>query len=175
LLAPAELRRAGWTGFLTGALLIFGLGFYKFAVALGKGRYNVGFLIVMGIVGLVILFFVARPSRLSRRGRRYLAMLQQTLHKYQRPWEGTYPTSYGTDPAMLLSVGLFGMATLAATPYSSFHQMFRRGASSGGCSGSYVGGCSGGCGGATTNGGGGCSGGGGGCSGGGGGCGGGGG
>ena len=173
LLAPAELRRAGWMALLTGAILIFGLGSYKLAVALSKGKPNVLFLILMGAVGLAILFAVARTSRLSRRGKHYLGRLQETFRSAQ--WGGSESPAAATDSSLLFSVGLFGVAAVAATQFAPFQKMFGRGASSGGCSGGYWGywgywgGCSGGCGGASTSSGG-CSGGGGGCGGGCGGC-----
>lgn len=172
LLVPAEMHRAGWMGLLTGAIVIFGLGSYKLAVALSKGLHNVGYLIVMGLVGLSILFAVARVSRLSRRGKQYLGQLQATFRRSQ--WGGSLSRAFAAGPSLLFSVGLFGVAAVAATQFAPFQKMFGRGASSGGCSGGYWGywgGCSGGCGaGSSSGGGGGCSGGGGGCSGGGGGC-----
>ncbi len=51
-----EVIRATWRIRITGAVVVTGLGGYKLAVALTKGRYNVLFLILMGIISLWILF-----------------------------------------------------------------------------------------------------------------------
>ncbi len=57
----------GWPVRLAGAAVIVGLGGYKLAVALAKGRHNVGFLIMMGLVALCILFAI-RPTAFSGKG-----------------------------------------------------------------------------------------------------------
>ena len=58
---PAESSSPQWPIKLAGAVVIVGVGGYKLAVALAKGRRNVGFLIVMCIIALCILF-VIRPA-----------------------------------------------------------------------------------------------------------------
>ena len=45
-----------WLIRLAGALVILGLGSYKLLVALANGRHNVGFMIIMSVVALCILF-----------------------------------------------------------------------------------------------------------------------
>ena len=44
---------------LIGATIIFSLGGYKLLIALGKGRYNVGFLIAMGVLSIIWLLWMA--------------------------------------------------------------------------------------------------------------------
>lgn len=58
-----EADNFGWPVRLAGAAVIVGLGGYKLAIALAKGRHNVGFLILMGLVALCILFFIRSSSR----------------------------------------------------------------------------------------------------------------
>ena len=52
---PPEARAAAWKIGGRSALVIVGLGGYKLLVALAKGRNNVGFLLLMGVVSLVML------------------------------------------------------------------------------------------------------------------------
>jgi hypothetical protein len=63
----AGVERAAWRTRLVGAVIIAGLGGYKLVVAISRGRYNVMFLILMGIISLVILVSMC-PSRNERTG-----------------------------------------------------------------------------------------------------------
>ncbi len=177
MFAPPEMKELGARLCGIGATLILGLGGYKLAVALARGHYNLMFLILLAIVGVIALAVacLALP-RLSHRGKAYLERLKLAYDglKSQVHPVGSQNSSltWAADPGArgrlqnapaysdcLLMVGIFGMASLADTPLSDLTAMFKRGTSN-------TGGCSGGCGG----GGGGCGGGGGGCGGGGGGC-----
>jgi uncharacterized protein (TIGR04222 family) len=155
-------------------LLILGLGAYKFTAALLHGYAN-----VLGIVGLaaistLIIFAVAKVSRLTALGKIYLERLQIAFDKlqYQSERQGVQTNTAsaqfaGVDP-LLLGVGIFGGTILAGTVYDDYNQAFQRaqnqafaGSSSGsscgsGCSsssggdgggGDGGGGCGGGCGG----------------------------
>lgn len=157
LLYPEEAKQAAWGVGLTGALVITLLGGYKLMVALEKGRSNVEFLIVMGIVSLVVLIYICRTQRLSYRGREYLENLQQAFDQLKarcvRPDAPALANPAAPDPAMLLLVSLFGVSVLAGTAYASFEQEFHRASSGGGgCGGGGCGG--GGCGGGGCGGGG---------------------
>ena len=55
---------------LLGGIVIAGLGGYKLIVALSKGRTNVSFLILMGLVSLVVLANLKPRSGESRPGPR---------------------------------------------------------------------------------------------------------
>lgn len=55
LLSPPEQLRKAWGVGLAGAFLILALGGFKLAVALAKGRSNVGFLVAIAVIGLVAL------------------------------------------------------------------------------------------------------------------------
>lgn len=137
---------------LVGSLIIVGLGGVKLAVALSKGRTNVGFLILIGLISLLLLIPICRLPRLTQLGKRYLEELQLAFGRLQ----DRVKTSAGLavsdepDPALLLTMGVFGVTILEGTAYSSFHDMFKQAAAGG----------SGGCGGGSDCGGGGCGGGG---------------
>ena len=145
---------------LAGAVIIVGLGLYKFAVAIQHGHHNVGFLLVMLMLGLIILAAVCIPNRLTKRGKAYVRQMQQVFAGLRTP---SGQTAYGIENAHLLCYGLFGAGILLDTEYNAFAALFRQstvssgsgcGASSsscggGGCGGGGCGGggCGGGCGG----------------------------
>lgn len=161
LFYPVEVKEKATRASLIGALVIIGLGGYKFCVALAKGHTNVGFLIIMGIVGLVLLFKICRPPRLSSRGKVYLERLQRAFEKLKERISAA--TTEVADQTFLLLVGLFGVGVLAGTAYDYYQEMFQRrtssagiwnwgfgscsscGSACGSCGGG--GGCGGGCGG----------------------------
>jgi len=170
LLMPPEWKQTAQLIVIAGALVIIGLGGYKLFIALGKGRHNVGFLIIMGLIASFILFKTCRPSHLSRRGQLYLERLQQAFEKLKsQVAKAADPTA---DPMLLMLVSLFGVSVLAGTAYSSYQQTFQRataasgawgsgsscgsgcgsssscGSSCGSCGGGGCGGGCGGCGGA---------------------------
>ena len=58
-----DAPREDWPVRVFGAVVIVGLGGYKLFVALSKGRYNVLFLTLMGVVALVILMSMAPGGR----------------------------------------------------------------------------------------------------------------
>ena len=153
-LCPSEVRDASVRIRWFGVMLILGIGGYKLMAALAKGRYNVGFLIIMGFCSLFLLLRLCRPPRLSRLGQDYLKRLQGVFDRFK-------PTASGAnDTTLLLLVSLFGVGVLSETLYASLPRMFARSArSSGGCGDGWSGGC--GCGGGGSGcGGGGCGGGG---------------
>jgi uncharacterized protein (TIGR04222 family) len=158
LLSPEVKKSTLKTKLLAGTAIIF-LGTYKLIVALAKGRFNVMFLIVMGVFGVLFLAKIGSTRRLTRRGRDYLKRLQSTF----KPADVSHFASSGTgDREILILAGIFGMGVLTGTLYQNFLPMFSPGNadasswsgsdSSGGCSSSSSdsGGCSsggGGCGG----------------------------
>jgi uncharacterized protein (TIGR04222 family) len=150
LLADPEQQGSGCGTWLTGAAVIAGLGGYKLAVAVARGRHNVGFLILMGIVGLVLLGAVCfRSRRLTARGQAYLRQVQLAFEGLKRRAPHLAPGV--PDPALALLVGVFGVAALTGTPYDYYNRMFRQSESSGGSCGS---GCGSSCGGGGCGGGG---------------------
>jgi uncharacterized protein (TIGR04222 family) len=161
LLNPPALHEAAARVRRLGTLGVAGLGVYKLFVAIAQGRSNVIFLILLGIFGSLLVWGVSRPSRLSKRGRHYLAKLQLAFERLKHFTPQALPEAYAASatPAML-AMGIFGVSALSGTAYSDFHDTFQKSANtSGGCGG--VSSCSscGGCG-SSSCGGGGCGGGG---------------
>jgi uncharacterized protein (TIGR04222 family) len=149
-----------------GALLIplvasfglFLLTLYKVTIAAADHR-PVGYLLILTIVALVILWVrVGRAvrARVSDRGNAYLKQLQ-TAYENRRPGPRSAGPASQAGPSDLPSVamvGLFGFGILAATPDAAFAGLFAKGAAGGGgCGGGCGsgggdgGGCGGGCGG----------------------------
>ncbi len=151
LLMPPEASRSAWNIGRTGALVILGLGGYKLMVALMRGRRNVVFLIIMGLLSLLLLALVCRTPRLSSRGRAYMARLQLAFERLKG--RAASVATGGADPTLLLLVGLFGVGALAGTPHEYYEKMFHKSATSTGSCGGGCGSCGGGGGG---DGGGGC-------------------
>ncbi|MBD2298665.1 TIGR04222 domain-containing membrane protein [Nostoc sp. FACHB-190] len=102
---------------LVGAMLIFSFGCYKLLIALGKGRYNVGFLILMGVLSIIyLLWFVSQPHPpLSHLGNRYLQQLQTTFNQLRE-------TSIVNNNLLVLA--LFGVESLAGTAYDAYYKAF---------------------------------------------------
>ncbi|MDZ7958985.1 MAG: TIGR04222 domain-containing membrane protein [Aulosira sp. DedQUE10] len=152
---------------LIAATIIFSLGSYKLLIALGKGRYNVGFLIAMAVLSIIlILWFVSKRSRLSHRGQAYLQQLQETFAQLKSKVKFSIPSAFDYN----LLVALFGVEALAGTFYNSYYKVFfpttfsrttskqsrnsdsscssssscGGGSSCGGCGGGGCGGCGGG-------------------------------
>ncbi|MBD1923576.1 TIGR04222 domain-containing membrane protein [Microcoleus sp. FACHB-831] len=106
---------------LVGAAIVFTLGSYKLLVALAKGRYNVGLLIVMGVVSLVmLLWLIKQPPRLSDRGQNYLKRLQGTFAQLQEKAKSSIPDALDYK----LLVALFGVEALAGTSYDYYRKAF---------------------------------------------------
>lgn len=160
LLSPAERYRLGLVTGLSGALLILSLGGYKLSVAIAKGHTNVGFLILMAMVGLMILAVACCVPRTTWRGRAYLAQLKTAFEGLKETADE--PASAGANSMLLLVPALFGIAALSSTSYGPIQDLFRKASSGsgGGCGGGWTpsAGCGAGCGGG--GGGGGCGGGG---------------
>jgi uncharacterized protein (TIGR04222 family) len=168
LLMPSEWKKTTESITIFCALIIVGLGAYKLIIALEKGRYNVGFLIMMGVVAMVILLrIVGKPLHLSSRGKAYLERLQKAFEKLKTQ---SSKVTDAADQSLLLLVGLFGVGALAGTAYDSYQRIFHQettrgyssawgssscsscsssgGSSCGSCGGGSCGGGCGGCGGA---------------------------
>lgn len=152
LLAEPGARLEAWRCGILGAAIILGLGGYKLAVALSKGRTNVGFLLILAILSMVALLLVCRTGRQSARGKDYLKRLQAAFKRLES--QKTRMGLRGPDPGLLLLVSIFGLGTLQGTAHDAYRKLFLQG-SSGGCGGGCGGGgggcggggCGGGCGG----------------------------
>jgi uncharacterized protein (TIGR04222 family) len=149
------------------------LGLYKFIAALNHGRSNVLFLVLAGIIGLIVVYFFAKPARITKLGKLYLAQLETAFDRLRMQVQSARPvaqsaTFAGVDP-ILLSVGIFGSSVLAGSIYNDHNDAFQKSqagswsgsgcgssscnsstCSSGGdggssCGGGGCGGCGGGC------------------------------
>lgn len=122
-----------------GLVSILALGGYKLAVALSTGHHNVAFLLFLGIAGAVFQVLLAKPQRLTDLGRRTLAAMQ-TAYAGLKAHSGDEPS-----PALLLAMGVFGVAVLQGTAYGGFYDLYRQSAASaGGCGSSCGSSCGGG-------------------------------
>lgn len=154
-----SLEEAAFRPYKIGAVLtILGLGAYKFVAALAHGRYNVGFLVVFVIAGLILALIFGRLPRVTKLGNLYIERLRLafgTLGKTAGEIPRGLQTGGATVDPMLLSVGLFGTGILAGTVYSDYNDAFRRAQGSDSCgSGCGSSGCSSGDGGSSCGGGG---------------------
>lgn len=148
-------RARAWAATLTGLAVVLGVGGFKLAVALSRGRTNVGFLIVIAVVVAVVLVVACRPRRLNARGRAYLKSLTESF----KLWGANAAHSPAADTMLPLYVAMLGTGILAGTQYEAVNRAFNPPSSSSvsGCgSGSSCssggsscggGGCGGGCGG----------------------------
>jgi len=147
----AAFRPVKWTVFL----IILGLGGYKLAAALIQGYYNVIFLVILTIVGLLIARSVAKLPRITKLGKTYLERLQlafenlkvtsQKVYSFSQYNPQNQQASYaGYDP-LLLSMGVFGAGVLAGTVYDNYNQTFQKSQNAAGGSSCGGGGCGSSC------------------------------
>lgn len=122
LLYPANWQAWQIKVGLMGGMIITSLGGYKLIIALAKGRYNVGFLIIMAVVSIIWLFGqVNRRSRVSYRGYKYLQQLEEAfapLKSKTKNFGVCSPLEYN------LLIALFGINALDGTTYKSYYQAF---------------------------------------------------
>jgi uncharacterized protein (TIGR04222 family) len=132
VLGAAERTRISkirWTGILT----VGGLGLYKLIAALSTEHDNVGFLLVMLVIGSLTVNGLCKTPRLSQRGRKYLSQIQTAFGQLRKP---QFAAASGAidEAGPLLAVGIFGFAALHGTEHAVYARMFRRAANSSGCS-----------------------------------------
>jgi uncharacterized protein (TIGR04222 family) len=142
LLTPDDIKTKARGTLAVGALIIVGLGAYKFMAAIINGFYNVFFLLVIGGVGVYILRQVCKQPRVSARGNAYLKRLQLAFENLKTVPTAASPTMASVDP-MLMLVGLYGAGVLADSVYDPYRKMFSKGSSNSSCGSSS---CSSGCG-----------------------------
>jgi len=151
-LAPGAAARGGQTIRLGVALLVlWTVAAVKIAVALGRGRSNIMFLIFLAMIFSVLAGKVGRP-RLTKSGTAMVASLRTLFSGLKDRSSLLTPGANATDVLMLAAV--FGVAAIPATVFPYTKTLYPRAASSdsSGCgsscgSGCGGGGCGGGCGG----------------------------
>jgi uncharacterized protein (TIGR04222 family) len=154
LMPDAAMRAQRYRWFALAAALLLGIALGKIAIALGRGRYNIEFLIILTAIALGVVWFLVRRRR-THLGNRMLKDLQR-LFKGLRQRAATIRSGGMTSDAMLLAA-VFGISALPATGFADFLRVYKKAASSGGGCGSS---CGSGCGGGGGGGCGGCGGGG---------------
>ncbi len=143
------LNPVKWTVYL----IIFGLGAYKTFAAIVNENFNIFFLIIFTIVGLIIAAGVSKLPRMTKLGKAYLERLQTAFDNLKYTSQRAYiasnepkvapQTSFaGVDP-LLLSVGVFGAGILAGTVFDGYNHAFQRAQNASVAGGSS---CSSGCG-----------------------------
>lgn len=128
----AAFKPMKWTVYL----ILLGLGAYKILAAAAHGNFNIIFLIIFIVAGLLIARAVSKLPRVSSLGKAYLERLQLAFdnlkYEAQKPYIPTnepqivpQTTFAGVDP-LLLSVGVFGSGILAGTIFDGYNQAFVR-------------------------------------------------
>jgi uncharacterized protein (TIGR04222 family) len=149
LLRPAAARKSAMRPPLVASAVLVSLTLYKIAMAEGR---PFGFLIILTVVALVLLWILVAPgarARISDRGTAYLKRLQLAYGNMVRPAATRTGESSQPDMASVALVGLFGLGILSGTPDAAFADLFARSAAAGGgcgsgCGGGGGGGCGGG-------------------------------
>jgi uncharacterized protein (TIGR04222 family) len=142
LMPDAAMRARRYRWFALAAALLLGVALGKIAIAFGRGRYNVGFLIILTAIGLGVVWFLVRHPR-THLGNRMLKDLQR-LFRALRQRAATLRAGAMTSDAMLLAA-VFGISALPAAGFVDFLRVYKKAASSdGGCGSSCGSGCGGG-------------------------------
>lgn len=128
--------------------LVLALGAYKFIMAVLSGHSNVFFLMILGVVGLIIIFNIKPNSFSSKRGKLFIKDLETVYYsKYEQGANFVSPYN------QLLLASIFGFQFLYGKGYK-YLEIYRSptynnygGGSGSSCSSSCGSSCGGGCGG----------------------------
>jgi uncharacterized protein (TIGR04222 family) len=133
--------------FFTGAALLLVVSLVKIAVALARGRTNLGLLILFTVVGLGLTWRAAVVGR-TPRGEAFLKELENLFRSLRLRAKELRPGGATSEVAMLAAV--WGITALPPERFGWSDELFRKAATSGGggsCGSSCGSGCGGGCGG----------------------------
>jgi len=122
-----SIRSKARNVFATALVLLLGLAGYKAVIALSRGHFNLGFLLMMTIAGGIILRLVcwASAPRLSARGREFIERLQVSLSRF-KPSLFRRPNPESIEANLLLIASVFGLAALHRTPYAHCSKAFAK-------------------------------------------------
>ena len=138
--AGMRARRYGW--FALAAALLLGIAVIKIAVAIGRGRYNVEFLVVFTVIAVFAVWLLVRRRRTSL-GNRMVKDLRRLFGALRQRAASIRPNAMTSDAVLLAAV--FGISALPAIGFADLHRVYKKSASSGGGCGSSSGsGCGGG-------------------------------
>lgn len=156
LIPDDALRAAAWQRLAVAVAALWGLALLKIVVALGRGRTNVGFLVVLALVFAWLAYRVAMPKRTAR-GEAFLADLRTLFESLRERAAALRPGGSTGELALLAAVFGLGAVPLETFPYT--RELYPRAASSWAwgsscgascgtsCGSSCGGGCGSGCGG----------------------------
>src|SRR5215471_2726805 len=138
LLRPADFKLTALrTALLAGSILV-GLSLYKVLIAVNKGLPNIGFLILLTLLSLILLWIVVgrfATARISDRGKAYLKRLQVAYANLRGSAAARTDQAPRSDMAPIMLISLFGLGVLSGTSDAEFANLFARGSSSSGCGG----------------------------------------
>lgn len=148
----ARARRYRW--FALAAALLLGIAAIKIEVALGRGRHNVAFLIILTVIALGVTWRLAHRRRTSL-GDRMVKDLRRLFAALKHRASTIRPGAMTSDAMLLAAV--FGLSALPASGFADLLRVYRKSTSSGGggscgsacgssCGGGGDGGGCGGCG-----------------------------
>jgi uncharacterized protein (TIGR04222 family) len=143
LLVPdAGMRARRYRWFALAAAFLLGIAAIKIDIAIGRGRYNVGFLIILTVIAILALLPFVRRRRTSL-GNRMVKDLRRLFGALRQRAAGIRPGTMTSDTVLLAAV--FGLSALPATGFAGILGIYKKAASSGGGCGSSCGsGCGGG-------------------------------
>lgn len=109
-LVPPQAARNWLRGIFVLALLaVPGLGVAKLVVAISRGRFNIGFLLILLAVYTAVTFILLLPPRRTAAGRRYLSWLKDS-HRGLRDLLASGRREDAGETA--LAAGIFGIGSL---------------------------------------------------------------
>jgi uncharacterized protein (TIGR04222 family) len=146
--AAMRAQRCRW--FALAAALLLGIAAIKIVIATGRGRHNVGLLVILTLIALAALWLLVRRRRTAL-GDRMVKDLRRLFGALRLRAASIRPGTMTSDVTLLAAV--FGLSALPASGFADLRRVYRKSATSsggGGCGsacGSGCGGGGGGCGG----------------------------
>ena len=142
LMPDAVMRARRYRWFAIAAAMLLGIAAIKIDIAIGRGRYNVVFLIILSVIAVFASWLPVRRRRTSL-GNRMVKDLRRLFGALRQRAASIRPGAMTSDTVLLAAV--FGLSALPATGFADLHRVYKKSASSGGGCGSSCGsGCGGG-------------------------------
>jgi uncharacterized protein (TIGR04222 family) len=143
LVPDAAMRARRYRWFAIAATMLLSIALIRIDIAFGRGKYNVGFLLVLGVIALWPVWRVAHRRR-THLGNRMLKDLRRLFRALRQRAASIRPRSMTSDAVLLAAV--FGLSALPATGFAKILGIYKKSASSGGggCGSSCGSGCGGG-------------------------------
>lgn len=143
LMPDAAVRARRYRWFIFAAALLLGIALTKIGIAIGRGRSNVGFLIILALLAFGAVWLLVRRRRTSL-GDRMVKDLRRLFSALRRRAASIRPGAMTSDAMLLAAV--FGLSALPATGFADLLHVYKKSAGSdgGGCGSSCGSGCGGG-------------------------------